>query len=119
MFPLFNNSTKKMPMVEILEHADFVIPSLWQRQFVLQGFNGVTCPMKEFIGFCKHLELSESIYNNTHKSNGQTTNVQRNNGLNSIMKTGKSNKQYAGQKRKPTEYYCLFHGSNNTHNTND
>ena len=42
MFPLFNGANQKMPMDEILEHAKFAIPSLWQRQFVLQGFNTVT-----------------------------------------------------------------------------
>ena len=66
--------TKKMPMDEILEHAEFAIPSSWQRQFVLQGFNAVTCPMEEFIEFCERLELSESIYDNTHKSNVQSDN---------------------------------------------
>ena len=41
MFPPFKEN-QKMPIDEILEHAEFVIPSLWQRQFVLQGFNAVT-----------------------------------------------------------------------------
>ena len=41
MFPPFKEN-QKMPIDEILEHAEFAIPSLWQRQFVPQGFNAVT-----------------------------------------------------------------------------
>lgn len=74
--------------------------------------------MEDLIEFCKHLELSKSIYNNTHKSTGQKTNTQKSNGTNSILKTGKSNQQ-SRQKRKAAQYYCLYHGENNTHKTDN
>ena len=74
--------------------------------------------MEDFIKFCKRLELNKSIYNTTHAKTGQKTNTQKSNGLNSLLKTGKSNLQ-SGQKQKAAQYYCLYHGENNTHKTDN
>ena len=114
-FPPFKEN-QKLPADKVMEHAEFAIPNSWQQQMVLHGFNAVENTMESFIEFCERLEFSESVYNSTHK--GKNANTQKgNNGTTSKEKDGKSKK--SGDKRKPGKHYCLYHGENNTHNTDD
>ena len=118
-FPPFSD-TQKISDDEIKEHAEFAIPNAWQRQMTLHGFEMIDHTMSEFIDFCERLEVTEDIYDGAHKQHGQTANTQKGkDGTHSLMNGGKSNQ---GRKRKGSsdlKYKCLYHGDNNTHNTND
>ena len=99
-----------------MEHAEFAIPNSWQQQMVLHGFNAVENTMEDFIEFCERLEFSEGVYNSTHK--GKNANTQKGkDGTTSKEKEGKSKK--SRDKPKPGKHYCLYHGENNTHSTDD
>jgi len=118
-FPPFNDN-QKISEDEIKEHAEFAIPNSWQRQMTMHGFHMVDHTINEFIKFCEQLEVSEDIFDSTHKKS-QKTNAQRGreNGTQSSMTGGKTN---SGKKRKDFSNHthkCLYHGDNNTHDTND
>ena len=125
-FPPFGPN-QRLPNDEVMEHAEFAIPNSWQKQMVLQGFNVADHTMDEFIEFCERLEFGESIFDTTHnKKSRQMTHTQKGkNGTNSTRNEGKFNynnnynsNKNQGNKRK-TSHYCLYHGSNTTHNTDD
>ncbi len=114
-FPPFKDG-QKLPEDELMEHAEFAIPNAWQKQMVLQGFNPVEHSLQEFIEFCERLEVSEDIYDGAH-TKGQKTKFQKESSSNSNpqKETGKP----FNKKRKHTNYFCLYHGNNTSHNTDD
>ena len=114
-FPPFQ-ADQQLPNDEVLEHAEFAIPNSWQKQMVLHGFNTISRTMDEFIQFCERLEISESIYDATHKKGLKTNTQTGTDGASPKGRSGKTNSQQSGKKRK-AEYYCLYHGENSTHNT--
>ena len=79
---------------------------------VLQGFNTLEHTTEEFVEFCEQLEFSKDFY------------VCPNPGQKATTKTGARNtdsKQSAAKtsSKRKYAYYCLYHGDNNTHNTNE
>ena len=80
---------------------------------VLQGFNTLEQSTEDFIEFCERLEFSEEIYDSSHV--GQKANVQKDNNNSPGLKASAGAR---GKKRK-ARYYCLYHGNNTTHNTDD
>ena len=74
-FPPFKGKQQAIPQDEILEHLEFAIPSSWQKQMVLQGFNTLERSVEDFIEFCERLEFSKQIYDSSHSSTGQKANV--------------------------------------------
>ena len=113
-FPPFKGRGQMISDEEVLEHLEFAVPSSWQKQMVLQGFNTLEKSIDDFIEFCERLEFSEQIYDSSHNS-GQKARVkidEKNTGLKSSA--GNSN-----SKKRKSKYYCLYHGDNQTHDTND
>ena len=110
-FPPYNEN-QNLPDDEVLEHFEFAIPNSWQKQMVLQGFNTLEHTTEEFVEFCERLEFSKDFY------------VCPNSGQKATTKTGASNtdsKQSAANnsKKRKQGFYCLYHGDNSTHDTND
>lgn len=88
------------------------IPSKWQQQMMLQGFEVVDKTIQEFIEFCERLEFSKQVYDSAHT--GQKANVKSD-------KTKSGSKASAGSTRnkRKTDFYCLYHSNNTSHNTDD
>ena len=57
-FPPYN-ANQELPEDEIILTLESAIPSKWQQQMVLQGFEVVDKTIQEFIEFCERLEFSE------------------------------------------------------------
>ena len=112
-FPPFNGAAQVLPEDEIILILESAIPNKWQQQMVLQGFEVVDKTIQEFIEFCERLEFSEQVYDSTHT--GQKANVKNDN------KTTSGSKASAGSsnKKRKTDYFCLYHGHNTSHNTDD
>ena len=47
-FPPFIGEKNMLPDDEVLEHAEFLIPNLWQQQMVLHNFNAASCMLDLF-----------------------------------------------------------------------
>ena len=112
-FPPYHGESQSLPKDEVLEHLEFTIPNNWQKQMIMQGFNTLEQSVEEFIEFCDRMEFGEEVYNSTHTS-------QKANTKNGARETG--SKQSAGNSsnnKRKFDKYCLYHGSNNTHVTDE
>ena len=67
-FPPYQGSTQCLPPDKVLEHLEFAVPNLWQKQMVLHGFNALENSLIGFVEFCERIETSEEIYGSTHLS---------------------------------------------------
>ena len=114
-FPPFNGKRQAIPNDEILEHLEFAIPSSWQKQMVLQGFNTLERTIEDFIEFCERLEFSKSIYDSSHSHNGQKACAKNGN----EKSDSKVSAEKGHNRKRKAQYYCLYHGDNTTHDTND
>ena len=93
-FPPYN-ANQELPEDEIILILESAIPSKWQQQMVLQGFEVVDKTIQEFIEFCERLEFSEQVYDSTHA--GQKATVKNDN------KTKSGSKASAGSSNKKKE----------------
>ena len=114
-FPPFKGKNQVIPNDEILEHLEFAIPNSWQKQMVLQGFNTLERTMEDFIEFCERLEFSESIYDSSHSHTGQKARAKSGD----EKSDSKVSAEKGHSKKRKTQFYCLYHGENTTHDTND
>ena len=80
---------------------------------VLQGFNTLERSTEDFIEFYERIEFSEEIYDSSHLC--QKVNVKNDTNKDAGLKASAG---ATGKKRK-AGFYCLYHGTNLTHNTDD
>ena len=120
-FPPFSGASQKLPDDEVKEHLEFAIPTKWQKQMILQGFNAVDKTIDEFIEFCERLETSEDIFDSTHAKKHNKTQMGKSKNGNSYHPDSLVNRgrKSTSNKRKlsTAPYHCLYHGTNTTHNT--
>ena len=116
-FPPFN-ANQHIPEDEIKEHAEFSIPNSWHKRMIMLGFDPVAASLTEFIEFCERIEFTKGLDEalGTKPKTAQKGNDQmaRNNNTGSLRNARPS---VRGDKRKNADYYCLYHGQNSTHNT--
>ena len=110
-FPPYAGASQCLPQDEVLERLEFAIPNSWQKQMVLQGLNTLDHTVEEFLEFCEQMEFGEEVYDSSYASQKANT------------KTGAKDtgsKQSAGNssKKRKTKY-CLYHGQNSTHTTDE
>ena len=110
-FPPYAGATQCLPQDEVLEHLEFAIPNSWQKQMVMQGFVTMEHSIQDFLEFCECMEFGEEVYDSSHTSQRATT------------RTGDKeadSKQRAGNSSsKRKSKYCLYHGHNSTHTTDE
>jgi len=110
--PLFPDPTStlaadKLPDDELLDLLEFSIPRAWQKQMVLQGFDPIEGTAEEFVRFCERVEATDGAADEPEK-----------------ISTNRSSDKKRGKKRAredadPQNFYCMLHGPNSTHNTED
>ena len=119
-FPPFE-ADSKMPEDEILDILETAIPSSWQTQMMLQGFDFMEHDLNEFIEFCERLETAERIYSGNGKSKGAGAQTQLDAGNKKIAAKRQArypDKDHKPTKRSRTEKYCELHNTN-THDTGE
>jgi len=79
---------------------EFGMPSSWQKAIILQDFDPVNHTIAEFIGFCKHLELTELNPNRIEKKLS----------FNHNQPIPKKRKTTYGFKFGTRGKYCMLHG---------
>ena len=113
-FPPFKGRDQMISDEEVLEHLEFAVPNSWQKQMVLQGFNTLERSVDDFIEFCERLEFSEQVYDSSHNS-GQKARVKIDENNSGLKPSADKNHS----KKRKKAFYCLYHGENQTHDTND
>ena len=111
-FPPYNGESQCLPPDEVLEHLEFAIPNSWQKQMVMQGFNTLEHTIEEFIEFCERMEFGEEAYDSTHTS-------QKANTKSGAKETGSKQSAGTSPKKRKFDKYCLYHGHNSTHVTDE
>jgi hypothetical protein len=86
-------------VIDILLHA---FPASWSAEMQKQGFDAFAHSPTRVLEFCEQLEASEAVFTPVKSK-----------------KDSSSKKKSGGHKKSDGEYYCLHHGKNNTHDTND
>ena len=100
---------EKMPDDELLDNLEFGSPPSWQTEFLLQGYEPTDGTIQEFIDFCRTLEEVEEVGDSKPKESKKDGNSKKRKQSDSSEKGSKSNKKY----------FCLLHGSDCKHNTDD
>lgn len=108
-FPLKSDGSQptKLPEDEILDILEYGSPGSWQTQFLLQGYDPQELSLQEFVNFCRILESVELPINQTETSTKKRK-------VSTTTKTSSTTK-----KKKTDGYYCMLHGHNLTHNSDE
>lgn len=113
---LFNNrgAANKLQDDEIMEHLHFSIPNRWQKEMIMHGFEPIEKSIDDFLEFCERLEVAEGIYDATHKKPAGMPEIGSR-----PSKRKRSSQQSDANNNARGEYYCMYHGVNSSHNTDD
>ena len=112
-FPPFGGVEQKLPRDEVLEHLEFEIPNVWQKQMVMQGFVTLEHTVEDFVEFCERMEFGEEAYDSSHASQKANTRT----GAREAGSKQSANNSSSSLKRKSK--FCLYHGHNSTHVTDE
>ncbi len=113
-FPPFG-ANQKLPTDEVLDLLEFGVPSLWQKQFWLQGFDPIAHSIGEFTEFCERLEFTEDLYDESHGRNKRSktdTDPKGSRKPDSKLKPDNANK------KQKSSMWCEYHQTD-THNMSD
>lgn len=111
-FPYHNgNPTKSLDMDRLLDILEFGVPSSWQREFTVQGFDPMDQGLHKFLEFCTCLESCEpsKVEPKGEKPTKSKT-------------VGKRKAKVLTTPTAPSadlKLYCEMHGPNRTHSTKD
>jgi hypothetical protein len=105
--PPFDGANQRLSDDEIIDILTSGIPKSWIREMDKQNFDPTEGTITEVLNFCERMESSEEGFEkvrNDQKTNGKGGKPKAN---------GKPKSSSAGSK------FCMLHGSNNTHDTED
>jgi hypothetical protein len=102
------DATQSLSDDEIADILLFGTPKSWQREMDRQGFDPMTASPSEVVDFMEQIETSEDF-------DGDKKVVTPN----SKKSSGTKNKASNGNSESNDSKYCMLHGKNNTHNTDE
>ncbi len=107
-FPPVNATTPSAVLgeAELLDILEFGIPLTWQKTMVLHGFDPSEGTIKQFTEFCERLE----------RTGGEIHEEKIPLKKKFEKRQGEKNEFSKGRK---TRHYCLLHGQNNSHSTDN
>ena len=105
------SAPEKLPDDEIVDLLEFGVPNAWQREMIIQDFDPLQHTIAEFVEFGERMEQVES-------TDGGQKDRNRKNGKRARGSDGPAAKK-GGKADKADGYYCLLHGHNKTHGSDD
>jgi hypothetical protein len=108
ILPPFGGSSQKLSGDEVIDIVLNGIPRSWMREMDKQGFDPVEHTLTDVIHFCERMEATEDF--DPARDGGKTK-----------SKDGKVPRKDSSAKKSKSEggKYCLLHGNNGSHNTDD
>jgi hypothetical protein len=107
ILPPFGGSSQKLSGDEVIDIVLNGIPRSWMREMDKQGFDPVEHTLTDVIHFCERMEATEDF--DPARDGGKTK-----------SKDGKVPRKDSSKKGKTEgSKYCLLHGNNGSHNTDD
>ena len=107
MPPLYNGG-QRLTDDEVTDILLYAFPASWSAEMAKQGFDPFASTSIQVLEFCERMEASEAVFQPTNK-----------NGKASGNNNGSSKKKSSGGRKSEGQYYCLHHGKNTSHDTND
>ena len=107
----------KLAEDEIKDLLEFGMPKSYQRAMALQGFDPMIHTITEFVEFCERLEAVET-YDAPTKPAGNLKGSNKTSNKNSKRKR-EGNTANPVSETDTANYFCLLHGDNPTHNTDN
>lgn len=107
---------QKLDDDEIIDLMEFGVPRSWQKKMEEHNFDSTNTTIGEFLSFCERMERIEIM---DHKAAGKPEQGVRasKNDFNRKRKAGSGD--VVRKPREERQYYCLYHGTNHTHATDD
>ena len=108
MPPLYN-ATQRLTDDEVTDILLYAFPASWSAEMAKQGFDPFSATSMRVLEFCERMEASEEVFQPTNKNGKASGN----------NKGSSKKKSSGGQHKSGGQYYCLHHGKNTSHDTND
>ena len=103
-FPPFGDD-QALPDDELLDLAEFAMPSTWQRTMIVQGFNPMEHSLQEFVEFCQRMEYTEA-----HDAKSRTkSKTESKTGNDAISHAKPSEQGNNNRKRNRNNHWCEYH----------
>ena len=99
---------------EMLDIFLYGTPKSWQAEMERQGFDPMEHTLAECTDFCERLESAEAFDTKSTK-----VSFEKDNSKSSSNKKKKSNYSTDRSEKKPGQKYCLLHGNNSSHSTEE
>ena len=112
MLPPLHNATQCLEEDEVIDIIIYAMPSSWVQEMERQGHDPTINPIIDTIDFAERIEAAESP--DQHKSPSKSGYSK-----NSSKKKSGSPKNGNSGSGGSDGYYCLHHGNNTSHETND
>ena len=107
MPPAYHND-QRLTDDEVIDILLYAFPASWSAEMAKQDFDPFASTSIEVLAFCERMEAAEAVFqptNNKGKAGGNSKDS--------------SKKKSSGGRKSEGQYYCLHHGKNTSHNTND
>ena len=109
----------KMLTNELLDLLEFGVPLRWQRAMHLHGFEPQEGTIKDSVKLCERLESSlEDTESKPHKKTGSSNEEKDKKKSENDRSNGKKKRPCGnGKGNKDKPFFCLIHGKNSSHNS--
>jgi hypothetical protein len=98
---------------ELIEIVQYAVPNSWSRKLREQGKDPLVMGMNIFLDAMEAIESAEVDFSSASNKDSGTPSKKSSKSSKKAKRSNKSNSNDSG------EYYCLKHGKNSTHNTDD
>ena len=113
-------ASEELDKDKLMDVFDNSVPSSWNKQMVLQGFEPVKSTIQDFIEFCeriKQAEVMEPTKPGVQVAEGKSTSKKSSGGGRSAKRV--KTKHDKNSKQDDKECHCVLHGANALHDTED
>ena len=114
--PLFND-TQLIGEREMIINIANKAPKDHKKLLIQHGFNPENGSMKELIDYCERAETNENVEHGAKES--KTKRYDSSDDDERKQRRSKKKEKYPSKASRPLEYYCKYHGRNDSHNTVD
>jgi hypothetical protein len=108
-FPPFNQD-QELTEEELFDLLELAVPTAWQKNMVLQGFDPVIHAPSEFVAFFERHEFTEGNLNNSEDKKGTKSKTSSKNGSNDVKSCVKSSAEVSNsnsnKKGNQSEKWC-------------
>ena len=115
-FPPFKEN-QGLPDDEIMDIAEFAVPSTWQKTMIMHGFNPTAAAPSEFVEFGKRIEFSEPPTKDDQKDRAESKTGNKG-GKDRAKSSARGEHNNTSTKKRKASMWCEYHQTD-SHDTGD